>query len=405
MNAAPNPDPAPAVNDPALPAPAPASNPDRTPPDTPPPSPGEPVRNRFEFDGARAALAGIMITNGLLTLATLGTYRFWGKVRVRRYLWSRVSFLGDRAEYTGTGRELLFGFVPALLVLALLAGATFWIELAFRDSFQGGFAAESAYFLAVVFFSYLAGYRARRYRLSRTEWRGIRFAQDGSSLRYALLGLGWLLVLIASLGAVYAVYRTRLQRYRTAHTSFGNRRFTFEGRAADLWKPWLLAWLFFLPTLGLTYVWYRAREFRYFAAKTRCGALSFRSRLAARSLVLNVIVYLLSSLVLLALLATILGIAAMSHPALPTELRPHSPGRPLTEMGAGDVLVYAVTFAIVFPVVGALRVMFLVHPVFREVAGSTAVIGDEDYGAIAQSRQSSPRRGEGLADALDVGAV
>ena len=401
MNPAPHPhpDPAPAVSDSALPPP------DRAPPGAPPPSPGEPARNRLGFDGARGALAGIMITNGLLTLVTLGIYRFWGKVRVRRYLWSRVSFLGDRAEYTGAGRELLLGFLPALLVLALLAGAAFWIEVAFQDSIQGSFFSESVYFLAVVFFSYLAGYRARRYRLSRTEWRGIRFAQDGSSLRYALLALGWFLVLMLTLGIVYPVYRTRLQRYRTTHTSFGSRRFAFEGRAAALWKPWLLAWLFLLPTLGFTYVWYRVREFRYFAAKTRCGALSFQSALAARFIVLNAIGYLLLVLLFLGAVLAVLTFAAIGHPGVMTEIQSHSPGHPLTETGAGGVLVYVVIFAIVLPVMGALRLMFLVHPLFREVARSTTVLGEGDYDAIVQSRQSSPRRGEGLADALDVGVI
>ena len=366
---------------------------------------GEQARSRLGFDGTRGALARIMITNSLLTLATLGAYRFWGKARLRRYLWSRVSFLDDRVEYTGTGRELLLGFLPAILVLVLLAGTAFWIEVAFRDSIEESFLAESGYFLAVVVFSYLAGYRARRYRLSRTEWRGIRFAQDGSSLRYALVALGWFLVVILSLGILYPMYRTRLQRHRTTHTSFGNRRFGFEGRAAELYKAWLLAWLLLLPTLGLAYVWYRVKEFRYFAAKTRCGALSFQCDLAAHSIILNAVAYLLLTLLFLAVVASLLAFAVMIHPAVMAEIQQHPPGSSLTEMGPGDVVAYVVILAFVFPVMGVLRLMFLVHPLFRAIADSITIIGEEDHEAIAQSRQSSPRRGEGLADVLDIGAV
>ena len=62
-----------------------------------------PAGRRLEYDGARGPVAKIAVSNALLTLVTLGVYRFWGKTRVRRYLWSRASFLGDRAEYTGTG--------------------------------------------------------------------------------------------------------------------------------------------------------------------------------------------------------------------------------------------------------------------------------------------------------------
>ena len=44
---------------------------------------------RLEYDGARGPVAKIAVSNALLTLATLGAYRFWGKTRMRRYLWSR----------------------------------------------------------------------------------------------------------------------------------------------------------------------------------------------------------------------------------------------------------------------------------------------------------------------------
>ena len=64
-----------------------------------------------------------------------------------------------------------------------------------------------------------------------------------------------------------------------------------------------------------------------------------------------------------------------------------------------------IAIAVFFPVIAVLRMLFLVHPLFRGVLPSVRVIGEEDYGAIAQSARSMPRQGEGLADALDVGAV
>ena len=370
------------------------------------PSPGAAVRNRLVYGGARGDLAKIAITNAILTLATLGIYRFWGKTRVRRYLWGRISFLGDQAEYTGTGKELLLGFLVALVALALLIGSAFGIQTASGDDHPIYWIAESVYLLILLFLAYVAEYRARRYRLSRTEWRGIRFAQDGSTLRYALLALGWGIVVVLSLGTAYAVYRTRLQHYRTTHTSFGNRRFGLEARAAELVKPWLLAWLFFVPTLGLTYVWYRVREFRYFAEKSRCGAFSFKSDLRAGSVILAVVVYVMSTSITVVFL--LLGIATMAavvlFPALTAAMESAANVLP-GEMGPVEMVGYVVAFAIIFPVIGVLRMLFLVHPLFREISGSTSVIGEEDYEAIAQSQQSAPRRGEGLADALDVGAI
>ena len=368
-----------------------------------------PARNRLEYDGVRRPLAKIVLSIALLTLATLGVYRFWGKTRVRRYLWSRVSFLGDRVEYTGTGRELLLGFVAAIIVLALLAGALFGIQLAIDSGHPYFVAVQSVaqitYFIVILFLVYVAQFRARRYRLSRTEWRGIRLAQDGSSWRYALLAFGWGAVTVLSLGTAYTVYRMRLQRYRTTHTSFGNRRFEFEGRAAELLKPWLLAWVFYLPTFGLTNVWYRVREFRYLAGKTRCGSLSFHSGLRTDSVILTIVVYVLLSLLAIALLLGTLVVVALVM-ILPEMMAGNQGGGGnRINIGGTDLVIYVVAFALYFPVVGVLRMLFLVHPLFHEILGSVTVIGDEDYAAIAQSSQSTPRQGEGLADALDVGAV
>ena len=62
--------------------------------------------HELSYDGKGGEIAKIALTNGLLGLVTLGVYRFWGKTRLRRYLWSHVSLDGDRLEYTGRGIDL-----------------------------------------------------------------------------------------------------------------------------------------------------------------------------------------------------------------------------------------------------------------------------------------------------------
>ena len=369
------------------------------------PAPPHPaVSRRLGYDGAAGPIARIAVSNALLTLATLGVYRFWGKTRMRRHLWSRASFLGDRAEYTGTGRELLLGFLTAIAVLALLAGAVFGTELATGIDHPLYLAANGAYSLMLLFLVFVAEYRARRYRLSRTEWRGIRFVQDGSSLRYALLALGWAAVTVLSLGIAYPVYRTRLQRYRTTHTSFGDRRFEFDGRARSLLGAWLLAWLFHVPTLGLAYVWYRVREFRYFAGKTRCGALAFASDLGAGATIRIVVVFALLAWLSIGLLfAAIVALAAANPDLVESSTRAGASLR--SGLGGKELTGFVVVMVVFFPVSTLLRMLFLVHPLFRRVLRSVSVIGEEDFAAIAQRAQSMQRQGEGLADVLDVGAV
>ena len=367
-----------------------------------------PDDNRLAYDGRADAAVKIAMSNSLRTLATLGVYRFWAKTRVRRYLWSRVAFLGDRVEYTGTARELLLGFITAIVVLGLLGGSLIGLEIAFGIEHPVYWAAQGVNFVGFVFLVFVAEYRARRYRLSRTEWRGIRFAQDGSSLRYALLALGWAAVTVLSLGTTYAVYRTRLQRYRTAHTSFGDRRFEFAGKAAELLKTWLLAWIFLVPTLGLTYIWYRAREFRYFTAKSRCGSLSFSSDLETGATVRIVVFFAVLALLVVGALFTVIVVlavtTAMLNPELVGSMQRAGTWLPFDLRGS-DLVGYVIVIAVFLPVMAVLRMLFFIHPLFRDVLPSIKIIGEEDYETIAQSVHSMPRRGEGLADALDVGAV
>ena len=370
-------------------------------PDSPPAAPA--ARSRLDYDGSGGDLSKIAITNALLTLVTLGVYRFWGKTRVRRYLWGHMNFLGDRLEYTGTGKELFIGFLVAIVFLSPLIGASIWVQLAYPVDHEVRGTMESIQAIIILFLIYLALYRARRYRLTRTQWRGIRFGQDGSGFKYALLAFGWGILVVLSLGMAYAVYRTRLQHYRTTHTWFGDRRFDFKGRAAALFGPWMLTWLFFMPTFGLIYIWYRVREFRYFAEQSRCGALSFKSELSTGSVFVVFIIYYVAILVVFglifmggAMLLPILiagGVFAGMAGEMATEV-------PMTE--AGGIVVVIAAFALVAVAFGLMQLLLLVHPLFRVVCNSFSVIGEEDYAAIAQSQQSMPRRGEGLADTLDV---
>ena len=41
------------------------------------------------------SLFGLLLKNALLTVITLGFYRFWAKTRLRRYFWSGVHINGD----------------------------------------------------------------------------------------------------------------------------------------------------------------------------------------------------------------------------------------------------------------------------------------------------------------------
>lgn len=366
------------------------------PPDEPRRTPG--------YDGQGGQVAGIALMNGLLGLVTLGIYRFWGKTRLRRYLWSQVSFGGDRMEYTGRARELLLGFLIAIFILMLLGLAFEAVGFLAADNEIVFSISSFIYFLVFAFLIQIAIYRARRYRLTRTQWRGIRGGQSGSSVKYALRVFGWSLVALVTLGLSYNVLRNRLQGYRTRNTWIGDRHFEFGARATDMLGPWLIAWLLLIPTLGMSYIWYRVREFRYFSAYTRYGALRFDSVLSTGRVIW---IYLRYYLVLIVVLVIVMGAATVVAPGLLGAFGVLTSGDEAKIETIEATLVFGVfaLFIVYFLVSGVVRVALLVHPMLREICWSLRVAGEEDFEAIAQSRQYSPPRGEGLADALDVGSI
>jgi uncharacterized membrane protein YjgN (DUF898 family) len=261
----------------------------RPPPGGPPPAvfagaPGPaalpPVTaRRLGFHGSGGTLFGIHVVNALLTLATLGVYYFWGKTRLRRYLFGQTEFEGDRFAYHGTAPELLLGFVRAFVVFAVPILLLTWVrDVLDVDPSLKGLAAFAISILFLVFIP-VAMVGARRYRLSRTSWRGIRFSFHGRAGDFIRIFLKGTLLMGLTFGLYYPWFATHRQAFMTSHAGFGSARFGFDGKGRDLFWSYLAAVLLTLPTLGLCWVWFLARRRRFFwdhtvfeGARFRCTA-------------------------------------------------------------------------------------------------------------------------------------
>ena len=361
---------------------------------------------RSDYEGRAGEVAGIAATNGLLGLVTLGFYRFWGKTRFRRYLWGRVGFDGDAFEYTGTGKELFLGFLVAIAVLIPLGILFAFIEFAFPTDPTAQVVIGVVKGLSILLLVQFAIYRARRYRLTRSLWRGIRGGQTGSAVKYAFVALGWYVLVGITLGLAYPVMRTALQRYRTENTWFGTERFTFQGRAGALFWRWFLAWLLWIPTMGIIYTWYSTVEFRYFAANTRYSGLIFKSNLHAGRVIW---IWLRSVLVLLAFEAATVAIAVLFFPGFVHGFEALIIGEgEAVAVGNIDSAFLVIIFAIMllFGIVASVvHLALFVHPLLGEICRTLTITGKADFDAILQSQRARPARGEGFADALDVGAI
>lgn len=398
------------------------------------------VKEGPSYDGRAGELFRIVLANLMLTFVTAGIYRFWAKTRVRRYFLSRASFLGDRLEYTGTGKELFLGF---LIVLAILMPV--YIVYQFASNATVGTSAFTAiqvgYFVLFYFLFFVATYRARRYRLSRTMWRGIRGGQTGSAMLYAVHGMFWSTITVLTLGLAYPAMRLKLQAYKTDRMTFGNRTFSFDGGIAPLFGAWLLPWLgiviaatpfallmmdidFSALTSGtsanlpdmtgtrgaygilmvagiavflLTQFWYRAAEVRHFAASTEFDELRFDSSLSGFNVFWPYFFYGLLLILLwggvIAAMAGIVTAAAMSGGVQ---------GNETAQVLGSFAGVFAVLVVLV--IAGTLKPIIVHNRVFRAFCHTLTLQGSFSPDRLLQSQLEIPQRGEGLADALDVDA-
>ena len=201
------------------------------------------------FLGARRNYWRLLVRGAVLLMLTLGIYRFWLMTDVRRFLWTNTEIAGESLEYAGTALELLLGFLVAVALLIPLYAGFFVgaLELGPVGQVSGLIA-----FLALFLLGQYAIYRARRYRLTRTVYRGLRFHQSGSAWGYAFRAIGWWALTILTFGLAYPFQLASLERYKMTNTWYGDLAGRFEGRGIGLLLRGFPIWLLVIGPLLLT---------------------------------------------------------------------------------------------------------------------------------------------------------
>ena len=85
---------------------------------------------------------------------------------------SQTEFEGDRFAYHGTGKELLIGFLKAMLIFGLPVSLLNVLPELLGAGMAIKVLAGILLYLIVLVFIPFAMVGARRYRLSLTSWRG-----------------------------------------------------------------------------------------------------------------------------------------------------------------------------------------------------------------------------------------
>ncbi len=212
---------------------------DASPFDTPPQEPAPAPPNVGRFSGSERGFWRLLTRGAGLLLVTLGIYRFWLATDVRRFLWSNTEIAGDGLEYIGTARELLLGFLIALALLVPINVAFF------VAAFSRGLLGQISGLIALVVLALLgqfAVYRARRYRLTRTVYRGLRFHQTGSAWRYAVCAIFWWGMIAITLGLAYPWAQASLERFKLRNTWYGDLQGRFAGSGTRLFFRGVIFW-------------------------------------------------------------------------------------------------------------------------------------------------------------------
>lgn len=157
-----------------------------------------------EFDGRLDEMYAIFLENLLFTIVTLGLYRSWAKTRVRRYLTGHMSVMGDRLEYTGTGWELFRAFLLVFFFLyAPFIAAIGWSQLTQPPEIAA--LVFAVVLILAIILTPFARFTGLRYRMTRTQWRGVRCGLVGSPWGYVGKYLLVTLVLLVALAIVVAL--------------------------------------------------------------------------------------------------------------------------------------------------------------------------------------------------------
>jgi uncharacterized membrane protein YjgN (DUF898 family) len=199
-----------------------------------------PSAGAVAFLGNEGAYWRLRIKGAALVVLTLGLYRFWFATDVRRFLWSNTEIGGETLEYTGLATELLGGFLLAIAVLVPLYTAFSVAALEFSPH---ALVSAAIGLVLLALGAEFSLYRARRYRLTRTVFRGLRFDQHGSAWRYAFCALAWWAAVALSLGLAYPWAQASLQRFKMRHTSYGDLSGSFAGSGLDLFLRGVPIWL------------------------------------------------------------------------------------------------------------------------------------------------------------------
>ena len=338
----------------------------------------------------RALWIGFYTT--LLNIVTLTIFRFWGRTQFRRALWAETRIGGEPLEYTGRGMELFIGFVIALFALTIPFIAVLALAQLFLDPVFAAIVIGLAY-LGFFLLIGVALFLARRYHLSRTRYRGVRFAQTGSPWNYGLAVFGYGLLSAVTLGWYGPKARIKLSRMLWSNAWYGSARFRFddtqEARAEPVYKSFGVAWfgsLFVYLGMAVIFGGQVADQEEMILAGDYGAIIALYAGFFGGAILIGLL-FAWHEAVITRRIVKSLGVSGLQFSST---------------FKALDVVELAITNTLIVMVTIGFGFMVAQARMWKRLANRMSVKGSIDFAAIRQSEEKAPKQGEGLADGFDL---
>lgn len=389
------------------------------------------------FTGTRGELGGMLLRGYVLLIPTIGLYRFWLTTWKRRFYWANTEIDGDPLEYTGNAVQLLLGFLMALAIFVPVYGLLFYLSTQSSEAAVIGYGGLG---VALWFMMGYAIYRARDFRLSRTLWRGIRCDQGGSAWGYAIRRFFWSLLVLVTAGLAYPFMAANLWSYRYRNSWYGDRQFGFAGSWKQLARPFYVTYVAIAVTgaaglglastmgglpvsgvpsvegvvvlllaaalIGVLVLYYQSRELSRMFSAVRLGQAALIVRVRARSLLGQYVLFglaLAGSYVVLAIGGLIVLGTVASGAFAGGEFNPEVFMQNL--QGSFTVLVAIIFgYLLLLAAFSLMAELFIGLGFWKLVAQGASITGLDSLGDVKARGEDARLGGEGLADALNVGA-
>jgi len=294
---------------------------------------------------------------------------------------------------------------------------------------------------------YLMGYaiyRARDFRLSRTLWRGVRFDLRGNAFAYGLRRFFWSIANILTLGLVYPWMGSSLWRYRWNNTWYGDRKFEIGGNWKTIAGPYYSAYFLNVLAIGATVGWvtttkdffvvgtlvvpgpiglalcavcvlvlsfslafYRTRVASGMLSTVSIGDAKLSVKLGTGALFGLFVVYVIAVTALLIVLAltALIALGGVFAAAAAGGQEPDVDAiLSLFSSGTTNVVLLILAYLVILGAFGMLAELILSFGWWKMLARGSTINNPDSLRTVQATAEDQALVGQGLADALNVGA-